>query len=258
MQNCKEVKSWRNQRRGGESLFSRLLLQLVFVSHRHQAVSHSQCLFRYLPFFSKLLYKSTFQSVTCVASGLPALQLQSCQLLLPWDDLRPRDPELLHSLRVSGYCISSIDVPNDMAITDAGHESKVLNHPARWSVKQVLLSDAQQRTQDIEIRSESSLRRCCAALGSDLAAVDLRVSRTDHSDDSCLVWTELVNALTPSNQQSLNGREREGKYTQKTFCTAYQSITLVPFYLARLKLEKHKSARKMRITHVSNMLNFNW
>lgn len=39
----------------------------------------------------------------------------------------------------------SIDVPSDMAITDADHESKVLNHPASWSVQQVLLSDTQHR-----------------------------------------------------------------------------------------------------------------
>ena len=58
-------------------------------------------------------------------------QLQAFQLLLPQDDIWPWDPVHLQSMRVSGYCIFSIDVPNDMAITDAGYESKVLNHPAR-------------------------------------------------------------------------------------------------------------------------------
>lgn len=67
-------------------------------------------------------------------------QLQTFQPLLPQDDVQPWDPVHLQSMRVSGYCIFSIDVPNDMAITDAGHESKVLNHPASWSVQQVVLS----------------------------------------------------------------------------------------------------------------------
>lgn len=44
----------------------------------------------------------------------------------------------------SCYCISSMlsmMFKNDMTITDAGHESEVLNHPASWFVPQVLLSD---------------------------------------------------------------------------------------------------------------------
>lgn len=77
---------------------------------------------------------------SCITAAT-TYQLQTFQLLLLLDDIQPWDPVHLQSMRVSGYCIFSIDVPNDMAITDAGHESKALNHPARWSVQQVLLSD---------------------------------------------------------------------------------------------------------------------
>ncbi|CAK6976429.1 Hypothetical predicted protein [Scomber scombrus] len=46
-------------------------------------------------------------------------QLQTLQQLLPQDDILPWDVANLQSMRVSGYCIFSIDVPNDMTITDA-------------------------------------------------------------------------------------------------------------------------------------------
>lgn len=90
-------------------------------------------------------------------------QLQTFQLLLPRDDIQPWDPVHLQSMRVSGYCIFSIDVPNDMAITDAGHESKVLNHPASWCVQQVVLSDSSgytTRRHRIEMHAGSD-RLCC-------------------------------------------------------------------------------------------------
>lgn len=59
-------------------------------------------------------------------------RLQGLQLLLlplPRDDILPRVPVHLQSMRVSSYCIFSFDVPSDMAITDAGHESKGLKPP---------------------------------------------------------------------------------------------------------------------------------
>lgn len=186
-------------------------------------------------------------------------QLQTLQLLQPQADLLPRDPVHLQSMRVSGYCIFSIDVPNDMTITDAGHESKVLNHPPSWCVQQVLLSDlnVQAPHRNAHRVGPALVSWCLVSAASFLPGAGLHLS---------LAWTtltipalcELSSRTQWPHQINKAWEEGEGKIRKQKFCTAYQSITLVPFYLARVRLEKHKSTWKIMITHVLNMLNFNW
>lgn len=74
------------------------------------------------------------------ASQATTYHLQTFQLLRPHNEILLWDPVHLQSTRASCYCTTSIDVPSDITITDAGHASKVLNHPASWFVPQVLLS----------------------------------------------------------------------------------------------------------------------
>lgn len=189
-----------------------------------------------------------------------SVKLFSC--CCPKDDILPWDPVHLQSMRVSGYCIFSIDVPNDMTITDAGHESKVLNHPASWCVQQVLLSDllwihnteAPHRNAHTVRPAPLSWSVLCPLY---LVQVYTLASHGPHRlflpCVNCAQWTQWPHQI---NQAWEEGEEKN--YTSENSCAAYQSITLVPFNLARLKLEKHKCAWNTRITHVSNMLNFNW
>lgn len=170
------------------------------------AVVQTKCL-NHFPIQRQMIWTSDQPLPTSV-------KLFSC--CCPGDDILPWDPVHLQSMRVSGYCIFSIGVPNDMTITDAGHESKVLNHPASWCVQQVLLSDLlwilniEAPHRNAHDSQTSSTVLVCAVSSLPGAGLHLSLARTTPTVPA-LCELSSVNAMTPSNQPSLRGRRRGGK-----------------------------------------------